>query len=704
MPPIRILRAILPAVALALVLVAPAAAVTATGRLQIIQLDVGQGDGAVIISPLGEVAMVDNGVYTNPTPAGGVKVLAQLQALGVTHVKHHFASHYHSDHIGLMNTIFGSGGITLDYGWDRGGSYSSATYTNYVNVLGSRRRMLVKNQVITLDSLAAHPVTIKVVDLNGAGLSTTDENSLSVALKISYGEFDMLMAGDSPGLSGGGGVNVEGVIGPATGPVEAFKVHHHGSRYSSNAAFLSAIQPKVGVISVGTGNSYGHPTADALTRLHNAGVRTYWTETGSGVAPNPTWDKVSNGQVIISATWEGAGVDTIRGTGFADTFTNSGTAPDVTPPAVALTSPDGGETWKAGSSHPITWSATDAVGVTAVALAYSTDGGASFPHTIATGLANSGTYGWTVPLISTAAAKVRVIAQDAAGNAGRDSSTAVFTVDQWQIVATAGTGGDVSPAGTTLLAQGASQGYTITPWAGHAVTDVLVDGASVGPVTSYTFANVTADHTIAAGFADVAVPTVALTSPSGGESWETESVQSVTWTASDNVGVDSVTVEYSTTSAGGPWLVVARGLENTGTVDWTLPSTAADSVWVRVLAWDAAGNVGSDVSASALSIVSGATAVGDGRPAALALARPSPNPSRGATRLRFSLPQAGHARLEVVDVAGRVLWREEADRAAGEHSLGWDGRGPRGEAGAGLYFVRLTTPWGSRTQRLVRLD
>jgi hypothetical protein len=57
-----------------------------------------------------------------------------------------------------------------------------------------------------------------------------------------------------------------------------------------------------------------------------------------------------------------------------------------------------------------------------------------------------------------------------------------------------------------------------------------------------------------------------------------------------------------------------------------------------------------------------------------------------------------------VDVAGRVLWREEADRAAGEHSLRWDGRGPRGEAGAGLYFVRLTTPWGSRTQRLVRLD
>ena len=52
----------------------------------------------------------------------------------------------------------------------------------------------------------------------------------------------------------------------------------------------------------------------------------------------------------------------------------------MTAPVVAVTSPDGGETWKAGSTHAITWSATDAVGVTSVDLAYSTDGGASFPN------------------------------------------------------------------------------------------------------------------------------------------------------------------------------------------------------------------------------------------------------------------------------------------------------------------------------------
>src|SRR5512136_775150 len=124
MPPTRLLAAACVAAFLVLLSAVPAGAVTPNGRLQIIHLDVGQGDGAVIISPLGQVVMIDNGVGGNPTPASGVKVPAQLQALGVTHVDHHFASHYHSDHIGLMNTIFGTGGITLDYGWDRAGSYS----------------------------------------------------------------------------------------------------------------------------------------------------------------------------------------------------------------------------------------------------------------------------------------------------------------------------------------------------------------------------------------------------------------------------------------------------------------------------------------------------------------------------------------------------------------------------------------------------
>ncbi|MEO5616141.1 MAG: hypothetical protein ABIS67_00065, partial [Candidatus Eisenbacteria bacterium] len=235
---------------------APARAVAANGRLQIIQLDVGQGDGALLITPLGQTVLIDEGP-SGVTPAMGVTVLNQLRALGVTRVDHHFASHYHADHIGNFTGIV-NGGIPIDLGWDRGGSYTTQTYTNYVNALGNRRRTLVKNQVITLDSLSAHPVRIKCVDLAGAGTvpTPTDENALCLVLKVSYGEFDQVFGGDlTGGAEGGSSPDIESRVAAAVGVVEAYKVHHHGSRFSSNTTFLNTVLPKVGVISCGNGNS-----------------------------------------------------------------------------------------------------------------------------------------------------------------------------------------------------------------------------------------------------------------------------------------------------------------------------------------------------------------------------------------------------------------------------------------------------------------
>ena len=233
--------------AFGLSLAEPTRAVTPTGRLQIVHLNVAFGDAAVIISPLGQVAMVDVG--------NSSLITAQLQTLGVTHVDHHFASHYHADHIGRFSTLFAAGGLTVDYGWDRAGSYGTGTYATYVSTLGSRRRTLVKGQVITLDSLSAHPVTITCVDLAGAGTGTSDENALSLVLKVSYGEYDEVFGGDLQGYS----PDVESIVGPEVGPVEVYKVHHHGSATSSYMNWLNATQPQIGVISVGN-NSYGHPT------------------------------------------------------------------------------------------------------------------------------------------------------------------------------------------------------------------------------------------------------------------------------------------------------------------------------------------------------------------------------------------------------------------------------------------------------------
>ena len=85
------------------------------------------------------------------------------------------------------------------------------------------------------------------------------------------------------------------------------------------------------------------------------------------------------------------------------------------------------------------------------------------------------------------------------------------------INASAGTGGQITPAGSIDVANGDDQSFTITADTGHVITDVLVDGTSVGAQTSYTFSGIVANHTIAAQFAIAAGITVSAVSNSTGE-------------------------------------------------------------------------------------------------------------------------------------------------------------------------------------------
>ena len=75
---------------------------------------------------------------------------------------------------------------------------------------------------------------------------------------------------------------------------------------------------------------------------------------------------------------------------------------------------------------------------------------------------------------------------------------------KYTITATAGEGGSITPAGEVSVKEGASQTFAIAAQEGYAIADVLVDGQGVGAVDSYTFENVTANHTIAALFTKTA--------------------------------------------------------------------------------------------------------------------------------------------------------------------------------------------------------
>ena len=90
-------------------------------------------------------------------------------------------------------------------------------------------------------------------------------------------------------------------------------------------------------------------------------------------------------------------------------------------------------------------------------------------------------------------------------------NTASFT-----IIASASAGGTISPEGDITVYENSSQTFTITPTVGFAVSDVLVDGASVGAVGSYTFSNVNANHSISASFHSVPTYTITASAAAGG--------------------------------------------------------------------------------------------------------------------------------------------------------------------------------------------
>jgi hypothetical protein len=102
-----------------------------------------------------------------------------------------------------------------------------------------------------------------------------------------------------------------------------------------------------------------------------------------------------------------------------------------------------------------------------------------------------------------------------AAGAGDHTLAVEFTLKTYSIGASASAGGSISPSGTTTIAYGGSQVYSITPDAGNHIVDVLVDGASVGAVATFEFPPVSADHTISATFALDQYAITAIAGPGG---------------------------------------------------------------------------------------------------------------------------------------------------------------------------------------------
>jgi glucose/arabinose dehydrogenase/PKD repeat protein len=131
---------------------------------------------------------------------------------------------------------------------------------------------------------------------------------------------------------------------------------------------------------------------------------------------------------------------------------------------------------------------------------------------------------------------------------------------------------------------------------------------------------------------------------------------------------------------------------------------APGSYYFRAVATDTAGNVTLAPLDSLTTLTTGVPP--DGRiPEQLALSPPAPNPTQDAATLHLDLPRAALVQFELLDLAGRVVWRE-APRglAAGRHTLAWDGVDQRGRrVAAGLYYARATVDGRRLVRRLVML-
>jgi beta-lactamase superfamily II metal-dependent hydrolase len=279
-------------------------------------MDVGQGDGAILISPHGQTVLFDDGVRNLCD-----RPIAYLRQLGVDSIDYHIASHYHADHIGCISEVLHAFPLT-GRAFDRGGSYESKTYGAYVEAVGTHRETVTTHTVIVLDSTSANPVEIDMVALNGDTVATTNENDLSLVAVVHYAHFAAEFGGDLSGVKTENYADIESSVAPKVGALDVYKVHHHGSRYSSNETWLRTTHPQVAVLSEGSDNGYGHPTAECLQRLHAVVDRVYWTESGSGVAPDPGFDVVG-GNIVVHVLGD-RHVFTVTCAATADTFSIGG--------------------------------------------------------------------------------------------------------------------------------------------------------------------------------------------------------------------------------------------------------------------------------------------------------------------------------------------------------------------------------------------
>lgn len=227
-------------------------------KLQIWFLDVGQADSILIQN--GDANMlIDAGNNED-----GKKLVSYFQSLGIESFQYVIGTHAHEDHIGGMDDIIDNFNIDTFYMPD-----AITTTATFESVLDSLEAKNIAFQTPSIDSI--FKLGNATIDVLYVGTDDSDLNNTSIVLKLTYGNTNILFMGDAE-------KEVETIIEKKDISADVLKVGHHGSNTSSSKTFLEKVNPNYAIISVGTGNSYGHPSNTTIQNLENQNIQIYRTD------------------------------------------------------------------------------------------------------------------------------------------------------------------------------------------------------------------------------------------------------------------------------------------------------------------------------------------------------------------------------------------------------------------------------------------
>jgi len=228
-------------------------------ELNLIMIDVGQGDSFLIKFPDGETALVDAGESSIKFDNGGKIILPLLNYLNIPFINYAFVSHIDSDHYSGFVSLIQAGIIKR--------IYKPELDTSLSRDIKFERFIRKQNIPIThYDKAVIKIGNARVFVLNNNKIhfrKNNSNNDKSSLLKVVYGKTSFLFTGDLT-------MSAEKYYSSLYNnnlKSDVLKVSHHGSKYCSSLNILNNIEPRFALISAGLKNKFHHPSQEVLARL-----------------------------------------------------------------------------------------------------------------------------------------------------------------------------------------------------------------------------------------------------------------------------------------------------------------------------------------------------------------------------------------------------------------------------------------------------